>query len=129
MRNKQWTVSKIYSPNAVGVAETPSILSVKKGWRVLSAQAVPLIAAAAGTTSTISLGDAAGVASLMAVIDTETMTPGTPIDSVAAAMANAGGKLYTADDTIKADYIIGATPGATNPKVRFTISIRDERYG
>jgi hypothetical protein len=127
-RTKQWTVNKTYQPAAVGTAETPGILAVKKGQRVIAVTCMPLIAAGAGTNTTISLGDTAGVATLLAAVDTETMTPGTPIDSVAAALANAGGKLYTADDTIKADYINGGTPGAVNPKVRFTVTIRDERY-
>ncbi len=127
-RTKQWTVRKIYSPAAVGAGETTAILNVKKGWRVLSCHTLPLVAAAAGTDTTITVGDGVDPDGFQTAIDLEAMTPGTPIDGGAAAyFASAGGKLYTVDDTIDAVYA-GATFGATLPKVAITITIRDERY-
>ncbi len=127
MRTKQWTMSKVYQPAAVGGAETVALFNVKKGWRVIGAWMMPLIAAAVASNTSISVGDGTAVAGFIGVTDTETMVPGTPVDGQGA-FFNQGSKLYTVDDTIDADYIV-TVAGATNPKVRVFVTVRDERYG
>lgn len=108
-----------FQPAAVGTAETTALFSVRKGDVLLYAYMVRSILAAATTTSTISLGLTGSVAKYVAATDTESGAVG---DIVAGVTANYP-EVFTADDTIDADYIIGATPGTTNPKVRFTIVI------
>jgi hypothetical protein len=116
-------ITKDYQPAAVGTAETVQVFSVKKGRRVVWASAMPLTAAAGTTNTTIELGDAGDTDGFITAIDTETMVPGTPVDQPGAYLANSGGKLYTTDTAINAKYVNGGTPGATNPKVRFTIAV------
>ncbi|NIR13679.1 MAG: hypothetical protein GWN86_06915 [Desulfobacterales bacterium] len=88
---------------------------------VLYAYAIKTILAAGSTTSTISVGDGGDVDRLVAVTDTETGSVGDIVAGVTAAFPYQ----YTADDTIDADYIIGATPGATNPKWRIAVAVMD----
>lgn len=127
MRTKEFTRRKIWSPADVGADETVGIFSVKKGQRVVALSIMPLVAAAAGTDTTITIGDGDGAASYKGAVDLEAMTPGTPQDGVGAYFNQAGGKLYTGDDTIDVVYA-GTTYGAVVPKVAITVVIRDERY-
>ncbi len=126
MKAKQWTQTRVYQPVDVTQGETVDLWFVKKGWRVLSVTVMPLVAAGAGTTSTIALRDALSF-ELMAPLDTETMTPGVGIDS-GPFLGVLPSKYYNADNSIRAVYATGATPGATKPKVRYSITLRDERY-
>lgn len=106
-----------FQPAAVGTAETKAVLSVPKGATILSAHAEKLVLAAATTTSTISVGDGGSVARFVAATDTETGSAGDVVQPTTANLPY----VYPADDTIDVDYIIGATPGATNPKWRIHI--------
>ncbi len=126
---KIFTREVTFQPAAVGTAETTALLTLLKGQRILSVQIIPLIAAAASTNTTISLGPTGTVAGLSPAYDTETAVVGTPIDGGSASLlTNSGGYLALADVLIKADYINGGTPGAVNPKCKFRITIQDERY-
>lgn len=108
-----------FQPAAVGTAETTPLLSVRKGDVLLYAYMVSSILAGAATTSTISLGLTGSLAKYVGATDTETGAVG---DIVAGVTANYP-EVFTADGAIRADYVIGATPGTINPKVRFTIAI------
>lgn len=118
-------MTKSFQPAAVGANETKALFQIEKGERVLWASAMPLVAAAAATDTTMTLGDGADPDGLVTAIDLEAMTPGTPQDGEGAYLASSGGKLYTADDTVDVVYA-GTTYGATNPKVSFTVAIARE---
>lgn len=120
---KQWKLTKDWTPAVIGADETAALFNVAAGVRVISASYRVKTNAAAGTDSTASLGDGSGVASFVAAIDTELGTLG---DGAGAYLANAGGKLYTADDTIDVTYAHGTTPGATKPVIAFTVTFRRE---
>lgn len=113
----------IFQPAAVGSAETRDIINCKKGDRVISVHMEKQILAAGSTTSTISAGVLGTLAGFVAATDTETGAVGDLVDGGGALLANSGGYLFTADGTVKADYVIGATPGATNPRVRIIVLI------
>ena len=116
----------LYSPAAVGTAETVSLIPVKKGWRILWGDAQARVSSAASTTATIALqvSSAAGGASggLLAA-KTTVQTVGALIDLNGSDLAASGGFLCTADGTIQATYAIGATPGAVNPQWHVTLGI------
>ena len=103
-----------FQPAAVGTSEAKGLIPVKKGDVVLNVHIRRLTLAAGSTTSTISVGDGGDVDRFVAVTDTESGS----VDDVVGGVTAAFPYEYTADDNIDADYIIGATPGATNPKVR-----------
>jgi hypothetical protein len=107
-----------FQPAAVGTAETTGILTVKKGDRIISVDARKTRLAAGSTTSTISIGDGGDVDRFIAVTDTETGSVEDYINPVSGVLPYT----YNANDTIDANYIIGGTPGATNPQwvVRIT---------
>lgn len=114
----------IFQPAAVGSAETKDIINCKKGDRVLAVHIEKQILAAGSTTSTISVGILGTLAGFLAATDTETGAVGDLVDGGGASLlTNAGGYLFTADGTVKVDYVIGATPGATNPRVRVIVLI------
>ncbi len=112
----------IYQPGAVGVAETKDIISLKRGDRVKSVMIEKQVPAAGATTSTISVGILGNLTGFLGATDTEG-TAGDLVDAAGGLLANSGGYLFTADGTIKADYVIGATPGATNPRVRIVVIV------
>lgn len=124
MRTKQWTARKSHQPAAVGSDETVTIFSLKKGQRLLSATARVDIAAAASSAVTFSLGISGTVQGFIANFDPETATF---VDGQGTLLANSGGYLATADIDVISTYD-QTTPGATNPKVTYTWTIRDERY-
>ncbi len=114
-----------FQPAAVGVTETKALFTVRAGERVLFASARIDIAAAASTQTTYTLGDSDGVASYIGSIDTETNVAGTIIDGNGAYLAESGGKLYAADDTVDVVYTV-TTAGAVNPMATFCIgTVRD----
>lgn len=117
-----------YQPAAVGTTETVACFNVKAGDRVLWSSAEMVINSATSTNSTVSLGDGDGATGyvLTTDIDLETSTIGQAINGGGTFTASAGGKLYTADDTVDATYT-HATNGATNPKVRFRIAVVREK--
>lgn len=125
--------SKDFQPAAVGTTETTAVFSVRAGERVLWASAKPLIAAAASTNCTMDLGDGddtdgyivGATSGTAGTFDLETATVGIAIAGAGALLANSGGKLYLADDTVDVVYT-HATNGATNPKVRFRIAVVNE---
>ena len=119
-------IRRNFQPAAVGSAETTTIYTAAKGQRVIAASMKLLTAAAASTSCTIEVGDAA---------DTDGYVKGSDLDletaTVASIVAGTGdyfgttykaGKLYTASTAITAKYVIG-TPGATNPKVQISLVI------
>jgi hypothetical protein len=122
--NEVWTAT--YAPAAVGTAEVVPIFSVQPGHRVVSTAARKKVLAGAGTTSTVSLGDGTALAGFIAAIDTETGAVNDLIDGQGTMLANSGGRLYLVADTIDAQYIIGATPGAVNPVFEFRVVVRKE---
>lgn len=113
-------IEGIYEPAAVGSTETVALFQVKRGDRVLALHVERQILAAASTTSTIEIGDGTDVDGFVAAIDTESGAVGGLVEGAGAFMANSGGKLYTADDTVDAVYTIGATPGAVKPRIKYT---------
>jgi hypothetical protein len=120
-----YTHSILYSPAAVGTSENKALISVLAGARVTSVSARVKVAAT-GTTSTISVGDGTAVAGFLAATDADTTLAGTLVDGAGTMLANAGGKLYTVADTVDADYVIGATPGAVAPVWEIRITVRQE---
>lgn len=117
MKDKTWTESRIFQAAAVGADETTPLFHVKAGEAVIAAYYMVLTAAAASSAITIALGDGDGTDSYIGAFDPETATIAA---GAGAYLAASGGKLYAADDTIDVVYD-QTTPGATNPKVRFTI--------
>lgn len=122
--------TKTFRVGVAGTSETTAVFSVKKGERVLWASAVPRIACTAGKTSAMIFGDGDddnGYITTFTV--TAAASPiGTPIGGGGALFNQAGGKLYTADDTID----VVATEDATNviaPAVTFSIATIKERLG
>jgi hypothetical protein len=114
---------RTFQPAAVATPETKVLFNIKKGERVLWASAQVIRAAAAGTDSTISLGDGDSAVGFIAATDTEATTAGTIVAAAGAYTNQSGGKLYLADDTVDADYAHGGTPGAVAPIYRFTIAV------
>lgn len=108
-----------FTPAAVGTAETKTLFTVHKGDVVLSIHAVKLVLADAATTSTISMGDGNGLTRFIPATDTETGA----VDDYVQPTASNQPFIYPSNDTIDADYIIGATPGATAPTWRFVMRI------
>lgn len=112
----------VFQPAAVGAGETKALFKVHAGDRVVWASARALIAAAAATDTTVTLGDGTSTDGFIAAIDLEATAAGTRVNGAGALFNQSGGKLYTADDTIDAVYA-GTTYGATNPKLRFVIAV------
>lgn len=112
----QWT------PVDVATGATRELLRVNAGDRVLAVSARVRVASA-GTTATVSFGDGADPDGYIIATDLDATVAGTLVDGGGAYLANSGGKLYTAADTIDAVYVTGATPGATAPvwEVRVTV--------
>jgi hypothetical protein len=115
----------IFQPTAVGSDQTKALFQVRKGERVIAASARALIAAAASTDTTMTLGDGADPDGYIAAIDLEATTAGTLVGGAGALLNQSGGKLYTADDTVDVVYA-GTTYGATNPKYKFKIAVVQE---
>lgn len=126
--SKIWRRSKEFQPAAVGSTETKALFAVKEGWRVLSCSARVLQNSAATTDSTMTVGDGSDVDGfLVATTDLDLETSTGIVNGAGAYLATSGGKLYAADDTVDVVYTAGTTPGATNPKVRFTLTFtKDE---
>lgn len=113
--------AKTFTPTAVGSSETIALLSLRAGDRVHSISIVPLVAAQASTTSTITIGDDAGATAYFnTAYDPEAAVVGTPLDADGTALAASGGKLYTAADTVDLVYTANGATG-TAPKCRVTI--------
>ena len=113
---------KVYQPAAVGVGETVALFEVPKGYRVKSASGVKLVLAAAGTDSTMELGDGSDTNGYVTTtnLDLETGSVGDLFDGTGAYFADAG-KLYTVKDTIDVVYTPNATPGAVLPRVEWRV--------
>jgi hypothetical protein len=122
-------ISKVFAPAAVGTSETTALFSMRAGQRVHWATVVPLRAAAASTSSTITIGDAAGGVDGYVIAttdyDPEASAVGTLIQGTGTLFAQSGGKLYTADDTVDAVYTANAATGAI-PKIRVILAISDD---
>lgn len=121
------TITREFQPTAVGSNETTAVFSVQAGERIVWASCLPITAAAAATTSTITLGDGSDVDGYITTTDydPEAAALGVPIPGTGAYLANSGGKLYTVDDTIDAVYTANGATGA-RPKVRFLIALMKE---
>lgn len=119
---KTWKLSKEFQPAAVGTDETKVLFGVAAGVRVISASYRVLIASAASSAVTMTLGDGDDPDGYIAAFDPETATSAS---GAGAYFATSGGKLYTAADTIDVVYD-QTTPGATNPKVLFTVTFQRE---
>jgi hypothetical protein len=120
---KTRTLIREFEPAAVGSPETTPLWNVHAGERVIAARYKMLRNAAGATSSTFTLGDGADPDGYLTAVDTEVGTEGT---STGAFFTAAGeGKLYTTNGTIDAVYAIG-TPGATAPRVMFSVLIRKE---
>ena len=87
-----------------------------------------LVLAAAGTDSTMTLGDGSDRDGFITSteFDLEAGAIGNIVDGKGAYLAFSGGKLYTADDKIDADYIASGTPGAVTPVTIFAIATTRE---
>jgi hypothetical protein len=120
--------TKVYSPAAVGAGETVQLFEVPRGYRVKSASGAKLILAAAGTNSTMTLGDGADVDGYVttADLDLETGAVGDLFDGTGAYFNSAGGKLYTTKDTVDVVYTPNGTPGAVLPRVEFAVTFYPE---
>lgn len=118
METRYFNRQKRYTPSAVGSADTAhGFLRVKKGQRLTNLSIKVLGNTDAATTPTISVGDGAGNASLVATtaaLTAANFALGSLIDAAAMPLQ---GKLYTADDTLTVTYTPGATPGATAPVI------------
>ena len=117
----------LWSPASVTTSETVAIFTVRAGDRILWCSAMPLVSASVGAVGTVSLGDTAGVANYIAVFTpTQAASPiGTLIAGAASNLANSGGKLYTAADTLKVDFIY-TSGGVIKPVVKFHIAVTRE---
>lgn len=113
----------IWQPAAVGSGGTISLLQVKKGDILLRAISEKQILSA-GTTSIVDVGDTGDPDGIIAALDLDAGAVG-DLASGAGAYVTASGKLFTANGTIDAVYTPGATPGATNPRVKFTFYIME----
>jgi hypothetical protein len=122
---------RYFSPAAVGSNETTPLFPVNKGERVVWASHNPFVNAAAATASTMTLGDGSDVDGFISTtdLDLETSVVGTPIGGTGAYLANSGGKLYGADDTVDVVYTASGTPGAVVPRVLFVIIVAREQPG
>jgi hypothetical protein len=125
MYQKIDTVRKTWTPAAVATPETTALFNVKKGDRVLWAEADLLTAAAASTDCTQELGDGTDTDGFVtaANLDLETGTVGTTVQGTGALLIASGGKLYTVADTIDVKYTTPTTPGAVAPVVLYTVHI------
>ncbi len=122
-----------FQPALVGTTETTALFNIKAGERVLWASAEIMINSAGTTNSTMDLGDGddadgfvVGSTSGAGTFDLELGTVGVAYPGAGALLANSGGKLYLADDTVDVTYT-HATNGATNPKARFRIAVIKEK--
>jgi hypothetical protein len=88
---------------------------------------MPQTNASVGAVGTVSLGDTAGVANYIAIFTpTLAASPvGTYIAGAASNLANSGGKLYTAADTVKVDFIY-TSGGVIKPVIKFHIAVTRE---
>lgn len=110
---------KDFSPAAIGTAETKALLSVSKGETVLSVHAERIRVAAAGTTTTLSVGDGGSLVRFIPVTDTEG-TVGAIVQPTASNLPY----IYPADDTIDIDYALGGGGAGTDiPQWQVTIVI------
>lgn len=119
VRRGSWT------PVAVGSAETKTLMTLKKGWRVVSGSVRCRVPAAGATTSTVSLGVTGTVTGILAATDTE-QAVGALVNGQGALLNQANGYLATADISVVLDYVIGATPGATVPVFDYVLVIEKE---
>jgi hypothetical protein len=118
---------KSFTPAAVGTTETKQMFNVEIGDRVHWLSVVPLVNAAAGTSSTINIGDDGDTDRFLksANYDLETAVVGTPIAGAGDGFAPSGGHLYTAANTIDALYTNGGATG-TRPKFRVIAIISND---
>ncbi len=121
-------VPKDYQPAAVGVGETIELVRVPKGYRVLWVAVQKAILTAGGSTATITIGDTASANGYVTAGDLGLATGavGDLVTGSGTFLANSGGKLYNAIDSVKATYTPGGAPGATNPRIRVRIAISRE---
>lgn len=113
-----------FSPVAVGSGETTPVYTVAAGERAWCAASRIITPAAGGSTATVTLGDGDDADGLMTAANTAIAAAvGTIADGSGAYLAESGGKLYTARDTIDVVYAPGGGPGATAPLVEFAINI------
>lgn len=119
---KQWKLTREWTPAAAGSDETFALMNVEAGVRVIAASYRVLTAADAASTMTVSLGDGTGVQGFIANFDPETATIG---DGGGTFLANSGGKLYSAADTIDVTYD-QTTYAGVKPRVQFTVTFRRE---
>jgi len=127
---------RTFQPADRTIAETTSLFDVAKGRRVLFASAQKLVKAAAGTTSTMMLGDGldpdgyvTGTDGGIGDLDLETGSAGDLVTGTGAYLDSSGGKLHTVHDTVDVVYTPGATPGATTPRVAFVVVVLPEWAG
>ena len=121
-------VTKIFEPAAVGSSETTALFTVKAGQRVLWATVKPIRAAAGSTNSTIEIGDDGDTDRFVKATtdyDPEASAVGTLISGTGAGLANSGGYLYTADNTVDVVYTASGASGAL-PKLKVTLMIADD---
>lgn len=109
-----------FSPAAVGTDETRALFAISKGERVTKSSYLVLIASAAASAVTMTLGDGTDPDGYLVSFDPETATTATSTGALHTAAGE--GFLYTADDTIDVVYD-QTTPGAVNPKVQFQVTI------
>lgn len=117
----------LYSPAVVGTSECAALFPVKTGTRVYWVMVKPVVNAAGSTSSLISIGDDSDLCGWLEIAnyDLETATLGTLIDGAGAYRTTGkeqSGKLYTADDTIDANYTAASATGAI-PKFRWYAKI------
>ena len=125
------TLRRSFTPTDRTVNETTALFDVPRGARVVWASAEKNVLAAAGTGSTMTLGD--GVDPDGYVTSTEldlgTGTRDDLIDGGGAYFDSSGGKLYSTPDTVDVVYTASGTPGATTPRVTFAIALAREWAG
>jgi hypothetical protein len=125
------TIKRVFSPADRTVNETRALFEIPRGSRVVWAGDEKNVLASAGSTSTMTLGDGADPDGYVttANLDLETGSAGDLGSGTGAYLTTAGGKLYTADDTIDVDYVASGTPGSVTPRVTFAIGLVREWMG
>ena len=125
------TLRRSFSPADRTVNETTALFDVPRGARVVWASAEKNVLAAAGTSSTMTLGDGADPDGYIATaeLDLETGAAGDLVDGAGAYLDASGGKLYTSRDTVDVVYTASGTPGATVPRVTFAVGLVREWAG
>lgn len=123
MGNKKiWTVGKRWTP-AGAVTETVPVFAVRSGVRC-SRLVGNVVTAEVGGSATQTVGDATDVDGFFTDAVLAAGTAGIK-DSAGAFVATAGGKLYTADDTIDIVHTVTTDP-TTRPVIDFKATFERE---